>query len=461
MIGQFTFSRFEFNFQVCRRSCRRAQSEASLSLFTSHSLRHFIDFDLHKSFMTDHAVDVNEFYKSRIENFHVERDVFTKYLGMIQPNKGELHVLDWEYRSGIENAASAVHERQTIINDLQKRSREIEQKKQELSAMRSQQEYRIAQIQRLSELSQPVQRDTTYVVKDRYAARAAINMYSGVTITNGHIDIDSLSDSSEAGSQNGDGSGRKHAKDGHRKQGATHDGARNAIKSLRTGEVMMLEAKLEEETRKLNTSIEDLEISLKEVTVGTKALDKVVTHNLDLCREEAAALISEVDRLDHQGFLSVSELLSLRLRISVAQREEIEELAQLKSDREFFAARETQMREQLLSDMALMKRRLKAEATNSTRDFHGQALALDTQLLKLRKKQNSLQEEMHQVEKTGVDQLTAKLKDQLKFSEERYTRLRQRNALETEGYNNEAAQLKTKLAGLEKLFEKQRSWGPV
>jgi len=357
--------------------------------------------------MTDQAVDVNEFYKSRIENFHVERDVFTKYLSIIQPNKGELHVLDWEYRSGIENAASAVQERETITNDLQKLLREIEQKKQELSAMHSQQEYRIAQIQRLSELSQPVQRDTTYVVKDRYAARAAMNMYSGVTITNGHIDIDSLSDSSDAvGSRNGDGSGRKHAKDNHRKQGATHTGSRNAIKSLRTGEVMMLEAKLEEETRKLNTSIEDLEISLKEVTVGTKALNKVVTHNLDLCREEAVALITEVDRLDHQGFLSVSELLLLRLRISVAQREEIEELAQLKSDKEFFAARETQMREQLLSDMALMKRRLKAEATNSTRDFQSQALALDSQLLKLLKKRNALQEEMHQVDKSGFDQLT-------------------------------------------------------
>jgi len=90
----------------------------------------------------------------------------------------------------------------------------------------------------------------------------------------------------------------------------------------------------------------------------------------------------------------------------VAQREEIEELAQLKSDKEFFAARETQMREQLLSDMALMKRRLKAEATNSTRDFQSQALALDSQLLKLLKKRNALQEEMHQVDKSGFDQLT-------------------------------------------------------
>jgi len=56
---------------------------------------------------------------------------------------------------------------------------------------------------------------------------------------------------------------------------------------------------------------------------------------------------------------------------------------------------------------------------------------------------------------------TAKLKETLKTAEDRFKRLKQRNSLEMEGYNNEAAQLRNKLAGLEKLFEKQRSWGPI
>ncbi len=413
--------------------------------------------------MTEIAVDVNEFYKSRIENFHVEREIFAKYLAMIQPNKGELHVLDWEYRSGIENAASAVTEREQITNEVQKITREIMQKKQELSSLRSSQEYRIAQIQRLSELSQPVQRDTTYVVKDRFANRAAINMYSGVTITDGHIDIDSTSDGStgrSAENGEGSGSGRKHAKQPHRKHGEAHEKSRNAIKSLRTGEIMMLENRLEEETRKMMSSIEDLELSLKEVSIGTKALDKVVTHSLDQCREEAAALIQEVDRLDHQGFLSVSELLTLRLRISIAQREEIEELTQLKSDKDFFAAKETQMREQLLTDMSLMKRRLKAEAASSTRDFQSQLLTLNADLQKLRKKQHDIQEEMLRVEKVGLDKNTEKLKEKMKSAEEKYERLRKRHALEMEGYHIEATQLRKKLTKLEKLFEKQQYMEP-
>ena len=327
-------------------------------------------------------MDVDAFYKSRIENFQIEREVFSKYIATITPNKGELHVLDWEYRSGIENASSAVADREKMTSDYKRLVREIINKKEELAAMRSQQEYRIAQIQRLSELSQPVQRDTTYVVKDRYASRAAINMYSGVTITDGHIDIDNVSVSSEESRLDGTpGSGRKFAA---KKKPTTS--SRNAIKSLRTGEVMLLEGRLEEETRKLNSGIDELDMTLKEVKIGSKALDKVVMQSLDACRSEAASLIKEVDKLDHQGYLSVSELLHLRLKIMVAQREEIEELAQLKSDKEFFSAREIQMREQLLSDMTLMKRRLKAEATNSTKDFHVQSIALDASLAKLHKK---------------------------------------------------------------------------
>jgi hypothetical protein len=414
------------------------------------------------------AVDVDTFYKSRIDNFQIERDIFNNYISTITPNKGELHVLDWEYRSGIESAASAVAEREKITSDLKKVTREIMNKKSELNALRNQQEYRIAQIQRLSELSQPVQRDTTYVFKDRYASRANINMYSGVTITDGHIDIDAVSVSSDEtrtntgetdhgsnhGSNHGSGSGRRFAKS-PKKSAAT--GSRNIIKSLRTGEVMMLEARLEEETRILNTSIEELDMALKEVKIGTKALDKVVMKSLDSCRSEAAELIKEVDKLDHQGYLSVSELLNLRLKIMIAQREEVEELSQLRSDKEFFSARETQMREQLISDMSLMKRRLKAEATNSTKDFHSQSIQLDASLIKLHKKLDFLQTEKIKQAKTGTDDATEKLKELVLKAEGRFNRLRSRWNLESEGYRAETNQLRKKLASLEAEYEKRKN----
>ena len=46
----------------------------------------------------------------------VERDIFKQYIQMISPNKGELHLLDWEYRAGLENAAAAVNARENASN---------------------------------------------------------------------------------------------------------------------------------------------------------------------------------------------------------------------------------------------------------------------------------------------------------------------------------------------------------
>jgi hypothetical protein len=47
---------------------------------------------------------------------------------------------------------------------------------------------------------------------------------------------------------------------------------------------------------------------------------------LESSRNEASKLVAGNDQLDHQCYLSVSELLKLRLRIMIAQREEVEEL---------------------------------------------------------------------------------------------------------------------------------------
>ena len=330
---------------------------------------------------------------------------------------------------------------------LKKLNKEIINKNQELKTLKSTQEYRIAQIQRLSELSQPVQRDTTYIVNDKYAERGVLNMYSGVTITAGHIDLEKIEKGEAEDMSVDDRSGRS----GRSASSSVRNQNIHIIKSLRTGEVMQLEARLEEESRKLTSGVEELTLAMQEVTVGTKALDLVVTRNLDRSREEAAVLVKDVDRMDHQGYLAVSELLTLRLRIMMAQREEIEELAQLRSDKEFFGARERQMRDQLINDMGLMKRRLKAEAGNSNKDFHSQHLALDKQLDKMKKKLARLQKTV--VTKDGD---TEKLEQLLTLSKGRYERLTQYTTLEMEGYHNEARMLKQKMKVLERSFEKSK-----
>ena len=121
-------------------------------------------------------LDVEDFYKQRLGTFEVEREIFKQYVQSIQANKGELHLLDWEYRNGIENAAALVNNRENEASNLNRLQKEISHKAHELKALKQRQETRIAQIQRLSELSHPVERDTTYIIHDRFVARENMNL---------------------------------------------------------------------------------------------------------------------------------------------------------------------------------------------------------------------------------------------------------------------------------------------
>jgi len=147
----------------------------------------------------------------------------------------------------------------------------------------------------------------------------------------------------------------------------------------------------------------------------------------------------------------VAELLRLRLKIMSAQREEVEELERLHDDKIFFAQEEAQMREQLLSDMSLMKRRLRQEAAAAAKDFQSQHEALDEMLKKLKRREWVLSQD----EKSA----SARYEQQAKLSvqaKERYERLRRRYALEMEGYQNELKMLKHKYAQLEALTAKKQ-----
>ena len=102
------------------------------------------------------------------------------------------------------------------------------------------------------------------------------------------------------------------------------------------------------------------------------------------------------------------------------------------------------MRHQLLTDMNLMKKRLKAEAANSTKDFHAQYVSLDHLLVKLKKRNKALAEEMEK-----HDGSTEKLERLQEVAKQRYMKLKTRHALEMEGYHNEAKMLKDRLRKLE------------
>ena len=365
-----------------------------------------------------------QFFRQRIASFENERRIFNDYIALITPSKGELHVLDWEYRQGLSNAAAAVSERDRIEGELKKLLKDISSTKEEIKKLNKSSDARRQQIERLSELSQPVQKDATYLVIDRYLNRNDAVLADGASSTSG-----------DGGISKGDRSGS----------------SKMLAKHIRTGDIVQLENKVEEETRRVLTLINTLDVALKEVNEGSARLDIAVTESLELRRQEAAALVKEVDRLDVQGYLSVAELLRLRLKIMSAQREEIEELERLHNDKVFFAAKEAQMRDQLVSDMSLMKRRLRAEAAASSKDFQSQHETLDALLFKLKKKEIMLSQD----EKSSTSKYE-QLHQVFTMAKERYERLRRRNNLEKEGYSNEASMLKAKLKTLEAISRKKR-----
>lgn len=343
--------------------------------------------------------DCSAFYRQRIQGFETERRIFNDYIALITPSKGELHVLDWEYRQGISSAAAAVSERDRIESELKRLRKEVSSTRDQVKQLNKASDARRQQIERLSELSQPVQKDATYLITDRYLHR------------------NDVAEASLPGNNNHDNNTTL----------APPPLSKILAKQIRTGDIVQLESKVEEQGRRVATLINDLSLALKEVNEGSARLDIAVTENLELRRHEAAALVKEVDRLDVQGYLSVAELLRLRLRIMSAQREEIEELERLHNDKVFFAAKEGQMRDQLVTDMSLMKRRLRAEAAASSKDFQSQHETLDTLITKLKKREATLSQGQKSAT-SKYDQLTHVVGQ----AKDRYERLRRRNSLEKE-----------------------------
>lgn len=121
---------------------------------------------------TNDNADIENFYYDRIQNFDEERQKITKYINLIKPNQRELHILQWENRQEIENATISNHELLGYKRDLQNLYYQIDGAKLELQNLNNKHIITTLQIQKLSELSQPVQRDVTYLFDDKYSYTA-------------------------------------------------------------------------------------------------------------------------------------------------------------------------------------------------------------------------------------------------------------------------------------------------
>jgi hypothetical protein len=131
----------------------------------------------------------------------------------------------------------------------------------------------------------------------------------------------------------------------------------------------------------------------------------------------------------------------------VAQREEVDEIERLSRGKKFFEQKTENAKTQLMNDIKKMKNLLKLELAQASKDFSKQTHSLQKKCELMAVKEKKTQASYNKTIGSGM-----KLREENELAKERYEKLRRRNALEMEGYHNEATKLRTRLTNAQKLY---------
>eukprot|EP01031_Cornospumella_fuschlensis_P050590 gene50590-61881_t len=179
-------------------------------------------------------INFDEFYAERVANFERERSLFDHYIRLIKPEHNEAHDLEWESRNLIEESRLAKQAVDGVDAKLKSVQLEIENVSKDIYLMTEAKTMRDEQIARLMHLARPVGRDVTYLYKDLFPAR---------------------NDSKSAKSP------KSAAKTTEQQQ---NEHAQQLFKVVKTGEVLKLEGRLQDETLRTMTYLRDLQSAIKE-----------------------------------------------------------------------------------------------------------------------------------------------------------------------------------------------------
>lgn len=376
-------------------------------------------------------VDFDEFYAERVGNFEKERGIFSHYFRLIEPKRDDTYNLEWENRKLLEEARLSKLEFSQLEEKINQIRKDVEYMKDEGSEEQNGQSVRRQQIRRLEELARPVERDIAYIVPDRFTQfRERETRKSSKQGT--HRDK-----SSRATSQSGAPS-------------AGQASILDPTKSVKTGEVLQLESRLHDETIRVTSLLQDVHAQIRNAVENrhVSTVQYAETHSDEI--DCARLLWQEHDAVDFQCFYAVAELLKLRFRIMIAQREEIEALETLQRDRDDFKEREEELKNEILEEMERSRKSMKLELEDSMREFQHQLVSLEVQTDNLQRKKYELE-----TTQSKISQKEEHLSEELTLWEGRYEKLRRRHALDMEGYRREIAMLEKKLQQLEKQEKKR------
>lgn len=207
----------------------------------------------------------------------------------------------------------------------------IDEYQRELTLLKRSKEVRETQIKKLSELSIPVQHDTTYFITDRFSTR--------------HSGADSTTDTPAPPYL------IRVAKGSLKYNEDVENSKSEKFKSLRqcakTGEVTKLERLVNSETAAAAALAQDLRLQLDHLE-GDRLRSLVKEkETMREIFEQGSKLVSELHKVEMRCCLGVAEFLRLRLRMLIEQREEVEQLDGLQMDRENCKNKIQQMQQQV------------------------------------------------------------------------------------------------------------------
>ena len=217
-----------------------------------------------------------------------------------------------------------------INKQIERTKIEITSATEELSKLKKDKETMSIQIKRLSELTQPVEHDTTYLVEDRFPPK--MNKHLLKNNTNDNVVIDS----------------KRSNKENYSKSSNTISFKAGIKKQAKSGEVMKLEKLLQHETFKVISFLQDMQLQLKIIEEDRHRTAVINNDLVEKLFKDDINSVAEVNKEEMQCFVSISELLKLRLNILIAQREEVEELEKLDNEKKFFYEKEKIAKDQVI-----------------------------------------------------------------------------------------------------------------
>jgi hypothetical protein len=261
-------------------------------------------------------IDFDEFYNGKVEGFDEERNLFDHYMKIIQPKQDETHHLIWFNRNVIDEIKQAEVEQQKLLEKISTIQKEVENIEKDIHHEKEQKNTRIDRIQILQSLGRPVEADVTYIVPERFTKRTFQKDSSSPKTTETTVKPDLKERTS-------------------------------FLKVGKTGEILVLEKALDQQSMKIYSLVQDIDHFMESISSEKTDLEKQFLNVSEKEFKDSYDCFENVKEGEFQCFFLIQELLTLKYRVMIAQREEIEELEQLHKDKTYFQQKEEELKEKV------------------------------------------------------------------------------------------------------------------